>query len=70
MILVGRDKMRILVSWDDAAQIELLKMYLGLDDNAVFATTDREQFIAFVNSPQTFDVILMAGVLSGLRCRL
>jgi sigma-B regulation protein RsbU (phosphoserine phosphatase) len=52
--------MRILVSWDDAAQIELLKMYLGLDDNAVFATTDREQFIAFVNSPQTFDVILMA----------
>ena len=52
--------MRILVSWDDAAQVELLKMYLGLDDNAVFATTDREQFMAFVNSPQTFDVILMA----------
>ena len=52
--------MRILVCWDDAAQVELLKMYLSLDDNAVFATTDRDQFLVFVNSPQTFDVILMA----------
>ncbi|MCP4787054.1 MAG: SpoIIE family protein phosphatase [Fuerstiella sp.] len=52
--------MRILVCWDDAAQVELLKMYLSLDDNAVFATTDRDQFLTFVNSPQTFDVILMS----------
>ena len=52
--------MRILICWDDAAQIELLKMYLSLDDNAVLATTDRDQFLVLVNSPQTFDVILMA----------
>ena len=52
--------MRILVGWDDASQIELLKMYLDVNDNAVVATTSAEKFQLLVNSPQTFDVVLMA----------
>lgn len=52
--------MRILVGWDDETQLELLKMYLTVDDNFVIATTKPEQLEAFVDSPQTFDVILMA----------
>ena len=51
--------MRILVGWDDEAQIELLKMYLDVDGNAVITTTDPKQFEMLVDSPQTFDVILM-----------
>ena len=52
--------MRILVSWDNEPQIELLKMYLGVGDNAVVATASPEQFQLLINSPQPFDVILMA----------
>ena len=51
--------MRILVGWDDEEQIELLKMYLDVDGNAVITTTDPKQFEMLVDSPQTFDVILM-----------
>lgn len=52
--------MRILVGWDDESQVELLKMYLDVNDNAVVATTDLDQFHKLVDSPQTFDVILLA----------
>lgn len=52
--------MRILVGWDDASQVELLKMYLTVDDNNVVTTTDTAEFNAIIDSPQTFDVILMA----------
>ena len=52
--------MRILVSWDNEPQIELLKMYLGMGDHAVVATANWDQFKMLVASPQTFDVILMA----------
>ena len=52
--------MRILVSWDNEPQIELLKMYLGVGEIVVVATASPEQFRKLVNSPQTFDVILMA----------
>ncbi len=52
--------MRILVGWDDDSQIELLKMYLAVGDNAVVATSKPEQLLELVNSPQTFDVILMS----------
>ena len=51
--------MRILVGWDNESQIELLKMYLGVGDNAVAATTDPRQFEMLIDSPQVFDVILM-----------
>lgn len=51
--------MRILVGWDDDTQVELLKMYLGVDDNAVVTTTDPQQFETLLDSQQTFDVILM-----------
>lgn len=51
--------MRILVGWDNDAQIDLLKMYLGVDGNAVIATTDVKQFETLIDSAQTFDVILL-----------
>lgn len=52
--------MRILVCWDNEQQIELLKMYLAVTDNALICTTSSEQFLTLVNSGQTFDVILMS----------
>lgn len=51
--------MRLLVSWDNESQIELLKLYLGLNENAVIATSSIEQFRLLLDSPQTFDAILM-----------
>ncbi|MEQ9409106.1 MAG: fused response regulator/phosphatase [Fuerstiella sp.] len=55
--------MRILVGWDDPAELELLHLYLTVDDNAVVATTDPEKLMLLVDSKQTFDVILMAASL-------
>lgn len=52
--------MRILVGWDDEAQLELLKVYLTIDDNVVVGTAKTEQFRVLIDSPQTFDVILLA----------
>ena len=52
--------MRILVGWDDESQIELLKMYVAVGDNAVVATTDPQQFQMLIDAPQLFDVILMS----------
>lgn len=55
--------MRILVGWDSEDQIELLKMYLNVGDNAVFATTSPSQLRTLVDSEQRFDVILIAAAL-------
>jgi phosphoserine phosphatase RsbU/P len=55
--------MRILVCWDDKKQLELLKMYLNIDDHAVMATTDATQLQALMDSPQAFDVVLMSASL-------
>ncbi|MEZ6122973.1 MAG: fused response regulator/phosphatase [Planctomycetaceae bacterium] len=52
--------MRILVNWDDETQIELLKMYLGVNDNAVVTCRTLEQFRTVLFGPQKFDVILLA----------
>lgn len=51
--------MRILVGWDDSAQAELLKMYLSIDDNAVFITTDTNQFLTLAKSGQAWDIVLL-----------
>ena len=51
--------MKILVGWDDAEQAELLKMYLGVNDNAVMITTDPEQLLALAKGPQRWDVMLI-----------
>lgn len=52
--------MRIPASWDNKPQIELLKMYLCVGDNALAVTASPEQFQILLNSPQKFDVILLA----------
>ena len=52
--------MRILVGWDDESQLELMKMYLEVDDNALVATSDPDKLKVLVDSPQTFDVILLS----------
>lgn len=55
--------MRILVCWDDPQQLELLRMYLAVDDNAVVATTNTAEFHTLLASQLTFDVILLAADL-------
>ena len=60
VIDIGTVLMRILVSWDDESQLELLKMYLGVDENVVTATTDPEVFSEHIQSSEQFDIILYA----------
>lgn len=52
--------MRILLGWDDETQIELLKMYLTVNDNEVVATCEPERLQTYVDSDQKFDVILIS----------
>lgn len=52
--------MRILLGWDDEAQVELLKMYLTVNDNELVATCEPDRFSEFVQSEQHFDVIVMS----------
>ncbi|HQZ67528.1 MAG TPA: regulator, partial [Planctomycetaceae bacterium] len=52
--------MKILLCWDSEAELELLKMYLAVSDNAIVCTTSSEQFLTLVGSRQKFDVILMS----------
>ena len=52
--------MRIMICWDSEAEIELLKMYLAVSDNAVLCTTSTQQFLTLVNSRQTFDIMLIS----------
>ncbi len=42
--------MRTLVLWDDAEQIDLLQMYLNVDEGVVSTTLDPEMFLASVRS--------------------
>ena len=51
--------MRILVGWDDAAEIDLLQMYLNLDDNTVQVLTEPEEFLAQAQS-EAWDVYLIS----------
>jgi len=55
--------MRILVCWDDQKQLELLKMYLGVEDHFVHATLECDDFLTIVESSQHFDVVLMTATL-------
>ncbi|MEZ5943665.1 MAG: SpoIIE family protein phosphatase [Planctomycetaceae bacterium] len=51
--------MRILVCWDDAAQAELIRLYLNVDGNAVIVATEQQQFETLVQSSQNWDVIVV-----------
>lgn len=51
--------MKILVGWDDAAQADLLKLYLNVDDSGVVITTNHEQTIALAQSQTHWDAILI-----------
>lgn len=51
--------MKILVGWDDPAQAELMKMYLGVDESGVVITTNHEQTLALAKSPTQWDAILI-----------
>ena len=51
--------MRILVCWDDAAQAELIRLYLNVDGNAVIVATEQQQFETLVQSAQNWDVIVV-----------
>lgn len=51
--------MKILVGWDDAAQAELLKMYLGVDESGVVITTDHEKIALLAESKTDWDAILV-----------
>lgn len=50
--------MRILVCWDDPAQAELIRLYLNVDENGVLVTTQIEQFLTLIDSPQQWDAIV------------
>ncbi len=51
--------MRILVGWDDSSEVELMKLYLNVDENGVVVTTDPDQLLTLASSAQKFDVILV-----------
>ncbi len=51
--------MRILVGWDDAAQAELIRLYLNVDENGVVVATQSEQFLALATSSQQWDAIVL-----------
>lgn len=51
--------MKILVGWDDAAQAELMRLYLNVDESGVVITTNHEQTLQLAKSPQKWDAILL-----------
>ncbi|MCA8999032.1 MAG: fused response regulator/phosphatase [Planctomycetaceae bacterium] len=51
--------MKILVCWDDAAQAELMRLYLNVDESGVVITTDPDAFLKLVESNQKWDAILV-----------
>ncbi len=55
--------MRILVGWEDAAEADLIAMYLDVDDNHVVMTTTAKEFIDRSDGGDVWDVILMSTVL-------
>jgi phosphoserine phosphatase RsbU/P len=52
--------MRILVGWDDAAQAELISLYLDVDDNEVVIATDSDDLLEKARARQAYDVILLS----------
>lgn len=52
--------MRVLVFWDDVGQLDLLQMYLSVDDNEVVCVTERDSFTTALDSSDAYDAILMA----------
>src|SRR5438876_9502404 len=51
--------MHILVGWNDAGEADLLSLYLGILDNDVFTTTDREVLIQRAKG-EPWDVVLLS----------
>ena len=51
--------MRILFGWDDAAEAELISLYMNVDENACVIVNDHESLLKLARSRQTWDVIVM-----------
>ena len=51
--------MKILVAWDSESELELISMYLGIEENEVTAAIGAEAFEAQIASGDHFDVVLM-----------
>lgn len=51
--------MRILVGWDDAGQVDLMKMYLNVDESGVVVTTDHQKLLELARSGVNWDAILL-----------
>ncbi|MEY2727505.1 MAG: Phosphoserine phosphatase RsbU [Planctomycetota bacterium] len=51
--------MRILAVWDDLAESELIRMYLGVDNAEVVLTTDVDEFLSLADSDVAWDAILL-----------
>lgn len=57
--------MQVLVGWDDPAQLDLIQMYLGVDDNTVAVATDPAGVRGLLAGPVAWDVILLSTDLGG-----
>jgi CheY-like chemotaxis protein len=55
--------MRILVCWDDPAQLELLTLYLSVHGNTVEGTVSVDALLQSAESSLAFDVVLMSATL-------
>jgi serine phosphatase RsbU (regulator of sigma subunit) len=51
--------MKTLIAWDDVQEAELLKLYLGMDENQAFAAADPEEALACAQR-EAWDVVLMS----------
>jgi serine phosphatase RsbU (regulator of sigma subunit) len=56
---LGSQGMKILVGWDDPAQAELMRLFLGVDESGVIITTQSEEFIELVNSASDWTCICL-----------
>lgn len=52
--------MRVLAAWDNAAEVELISVYLGVETDEVRITSTPEAFRAELESPSPVDIVLMA----------
>ena len=51
--------MRILIGWDDAAEAELISLYLNANDNEAVLLLEPAELLARAGGDETWDVILM-----------
>jgi serine phosphatase RsbU (regulator of sigma subunit) len=51
--------MRILAVWDDVAESELIRMYLGVENAEVVLTTDPDEFVRLSETGGSWDAILL-----------